>query len=104
MTKKVTEPTTEPAPAGALTQLNEIQARLAEPAAGVLSSLLDFVLPDATHRHAAGMGRNGRHDLLAVVQHLTEAKVMLRNIAEDCKASNQVDAHNALSDIIERLS
>jgi hypothetical protein len=101
----------EPAPAGTLTELMSScgidRAALdvqVEPEPGVLTSLLDFVLPTEAQKHGARMGRNPKHDLVCVAEHIVAARNQLQSVAVDAVAANDKPAVAFLHGLIERLS
>jgi hypothetical protein len=94
MRSKITQP--EPAPP-------EPVAEVAEPV-GILTSLLDFTLPSEAQRHGATMGRNARHDLVCVAEHLIEASNRLKSVALDATAAKEFGAANFLNSLIEGIS
>jgi hypothetical protein len=75
----------------------------AEPV-GILTALLDFVLPQTAQTHGASMGRNSRHDLVRVAGLLAEASILLKSVASDATSGKEFAAATTLYQIIERLS
>jgi hypothetical protein len=110
--RKFLKPEPEAPPGSAVITVQEVADHPHEPAApaepvaaaGVLSALLDFVLPAKAQHQGATMGRNARHDLVCVAEHLVEAKNRLKSVATDASAAGEFIAANFLNSLIERLA
>jgi hypothetical protein len=98
-------PDTEPEPAAEVADHPHEPTAPAEPApVGVLSALLDFVLPHPAQVHGASMGgRNPRQDLIQAAGHIGSAVQQLKSVAADAMAAQEFAAADSLNSLIERL-